>query len=65
MTFIINGMTCNGCEKTIEAAVGRLEGIFSVKANYQMGNTIITFDTTQVSKETIANTISNLGYEVR
>lgn len=35
--FYIEGMTCSGCERTLEHAVLRLEGMHEVRANRQKG----------------------------
>ncbi|SNZ01411.1 mercuric transport protein MerTP [Flagellimonas pacifica] len=64
-TFIVEGMTCTGCENHIESEVNKLDGILSVKAHYEKGNTVVKYDKTKVSKEEIENAISNTGYTVK
>lgn len=60
----IGGMTCTGCEETIQNAVGKLEGIKSVKASYKAGNAIIEFFPDRVDTVKISEAISGSGYTV-
>ena len=39
----IGGMTCTGCEQTIQNNVGKLEGIKSVKASFTTGIAMIEY----------------------
>lgn len=41
--FYISGMTCSGCERTLERAVSRLKGVESVQANHQKGLLEVAF----------------------
>lgn len=60
----IGGMSCTGCEETIQNAVGKLEGIKSVKASYKAGNAIIEFFPDMVDTVKISEAISGSGYTV-
>ena len=39
----IGGMTCTGCEQTIQTSVAKLEGVKSVKASFTTGNALIEY----------------------
>lgn len=60
----ISGMTCTGCEQTIQTSVTKLEGVSTVKADYKSGKAIVDFnpDLTDTSKIRIA--ITHSGYKV-
>jgi len=60
----IGGMTCTGCEETIQRRVGELEGIKSVKASYTAGNAIIEFFPARVDSVKIKEAITGSGYSV-
>ena len=60
----IGGMSCTGCEETIQNAVGKLEGIKSVKASYTAGNAVIEFFPDKVDTVKIKEAISGSGYTV-
>jgi copper chaperone len=61
----IGGMTCLGCEQTIQKNLGKLEGIKSVKASFTLGNAIIEYYPGQVDTAKIKATIIGSGYTVK
>ena len=61
----IGGMTCLGCEQTIQNNVGKLEGIKSVKASFNAGNAIIEYFPATVDTVKIKEAISGSGYTVK
>lgn len=63
-TFTVEGMTCAGCENHVESEVNKLDGIISVKASYEEGNTIVKYDRTKVTEEQIIKAINSTGYNV-
>lgn len=60
----ISGMTCTGCEQTIQSAVSELEGIGSVTASHTAGNAIVEFDSTLTDTNQIKEKINQSGYLV-
>lgn len=58
----IGGMTCSGCEQTIQNNVGKLEGIKSVKASFTAGNAIIEYFPAKVDTVQIKKAITGSGY---
>ncbi len=60
----IEGMSCEGCENTIESALAKLDGVYEAEALHKEGIATITFDSTKVDTQIISQTIDNLGYEV-
>ena len=63
-TFTVEGMTCTGCENHVESEVNKLDGILSVKASYEKGNTMVKYDSTKVTEEQIVKAINSTGYKV-
>lgn len=63
-TFILDGMTCTGCENHVESEVNKLDGIVSVKASYEEGSTMVKYDSTKVSDKQIIKAIDSTGYKV-
>ena len=62
--FAIQGMTCTGCEQTIQSGISSIKGVKQVKANFKNGKAFVEFlpdmaDTIQM-KEKIATS----GYVV-
>ena len=60
----IEGMTCTGCEQTIQRNVGKLEGIKSIKATFTDGRAVIEYYPTSVDTLRIKDAITGSGYKV-
>ncbi|MCU4173760.1 cation transporter [Carboxylicivirga sp. N1Y90] len=61
----VEGMTCEGCENTVEVGLTKLEGVASVEADHTTGLTKIQVDTAMVSKTKLAETVKKFGYAVK
>lgn len=61
----INGMTCTGCEQTIQNRLGKLEGIKSVKASFTTGNAIVEYFPGKVDTLKMKETVTGSGYTVK
>jgi copper chaperone CopZ len=62
MEILINGMTCTGCEQTIQNNVSKLDGIKSVKASFTLGNAIIEYLPGRADTVKIKETVNGSGY---
>lgn len=58
----IDGMTCSGCESTIEGAVKGLNGVKSVKASHENANAIIEVLEADADTTAIMAKIDQAGY---
>ena len=58
----IKGMTCTGCEQTIQAAVSSLGGIQYIKASHTEGKAIVVFDKAVTDSTKIKEKINGKGY---
>ncbi len=61
----IGGMTCTGCEQTIQAGITKLDGIKSVKASYVAGNALVEFYPGITDTVKIKTAITGSGYTVK
>jgi len=61
----ISGMTCSGCEQTVQTTVAKLDGIKSVKASFQTGNAVIEYNAAKVDSLKIKEAINGSGYTVK
>jgi len=59
----VNGMTCVGCEVTLEENISKIEGVVTVKASHSDEEAIIEFDSTKTDIKTITETIEESGYK--
>ena len=62
--FLVEGMTCTGCENAIQKRVKSLPGIELVKADHVAMQTQVVFDKTLVDEEKITTAITDAGYTV-
>jgi copper chaperone CopZ len=60
----IKGMTCTGCEQTIQTRVGGLEGVKSVKASFVTGKAMIEYLPGVTDTVKIKEMITGSGYGV-
>jgi len=63
--FIIQGMTCEGCEEHINNELSKLGGVLSYTTSYVDRNSLVSFDKSKVDLKTIEATINKTGYEVK
>lgn len=61
----IGGMTCTGCEETIQSGISKLEGIKSVKASYVTGNALVEYYSGVTDTVKIKEAITGSGYTVK
>ncbi len=64
MDINVDGMTCTGCENTINTGLSEIPGIVEVKSSYLNGITFVKFDSTQANIEKISEVIVEKGYAV-
>ncbi|MBI2794514.1 MAG: mercuric transport protein MerTP [Ignavibacteria bacterium] len=64
VTFAIKGMTCTGCETTINSEVRKLDGIVSVATSYNLGNSVVEYDKSKIAVGKIEDAINSTGYTV-
>jgi copper chaperone CopZ len=64
MEVSISGMTCTGCEQTIQTNVAKIEGVMSVKATFTTGKAVVDFNPAQADTSKIRTAITGSGYKV-
>ena len=66
--FGIEGMTCAvGCAKTIEKKMAKMEGVKSVKVDFDKRMAMVEYDEAKVSPEALEETVTKVGevYKVK
>ena len=63
VTIDIGGMTCANCAATIEDAVGGLDGVGEVSANYATDEASVAFDPERVSLAEVFAAVESAGYD--
>jgi len=62
-SIAVNGMTCVGCEVTLEKNISKIIGVVRVKASHTDNEAIIEFDSTKTNVDAIINIIKDSGYK--
>ncbi|WP_227431208.1 copper ion binding protein [Psychrobacter sp. I-STPA6b] len=63
-TIYIEGMTCQGCVKSVVNAVSALSGVDSVDVSLEKKHADVSFDMTQVSLDELRECIEDAGFDV-
>jgi copper chaperone CopZ len=64
ITFDIEGMTCTGCEASVENAASGVNGVLEADASYDTGKATIKYDQSKTDREAIVVAINKTGFTV-
>ena len=62
-SYLVEGMTCSGCERTVQKVVTNLEGVESANADFTTSTVSVEYDPTKVGIDEIQSAIKNVGYK--
>ena len=62
-SYLVEGMTCSGCERSIEKIVSNLEGVQSAKADLQTSTVSVEYNPEKVNIDQIKSAINKIGYK--
>jgi copper chaperone len=65
VTLMVQGMSCGHCVKAIEGSVGELKGVSIVKVNLEDSKVDVEYNASEVTLDTIKETIDDQGYDVQ
>lgn len=63
--FIIQGMTCEGCEEHVNNQLSKVNGVLAYKTSYVKRSSLVTFDKSKVDVRAIESAINKTGYKVK
>ena len=61
--YLVEGMTCGGCERTVQKVITNLEGVESAKADLQTSTVSIEYDPEKVDIDQIKSAVNSVGYK--
>lgn len=61
-SYLVEGMTCSGCERAIQRVVSNLEGVTSAKADLNTSTVSVEFDSAKVNIGEISSAVNKIGY---
>lgn len=59
----VEGMTCTGCENTVEKSVMALDGVMDVEASHINKTALVKYDKTRANPDDMMTKINDKGYE--
>jgi copper chaperone CopZ len=62
-TYVVEGMTCSGCERTVSRIVGNIEGVKSSKADHASSTVLVEYDPSKVTIDKIKSAVNGVGYK--
>jgi len=62
-TYLVEGMTCSGCERTVSKVVSNIEGVASAKANLSSSTVSVEYDPSKVTVDKIKEAVNQVGYK--
>lgn len=62
-TYQVEGMTCSGCERTVQRVLSMLQGVSDVQASFKESQVSLTYNPDLVSIDDIKSQIQKVGYQ--
>lgn len=63
MELTVTGMTCDGCERSVGNAIGRLSGVSKVEADHRTGRVLVEAEG-PIDGEAVRDAVEDAGYDV-
>ena len=63
-TYLVEGMTCEGCERTVSKVVSSIDGVESSKADLKTATLSVEYDPSKVTLDHIKSAINKVGYRL-
>ena len=64
VTLNVKGMSCGHCVKSIEGAVGKLQGVERTLVDLSAGTVTVEYKDDAVNLDSVKEAIADAGYEV-
>lgn len=59
----VEGMTCEGCESGVKAALERLEGVREAEVSHKRSRTSVVYDPSKVGPRELLAAVESVGYK--
>ena len=60
----VSGMTCGGCERSVQNALTSRKGVTAAKADRNAGVVAVEFDPAQIQRAALEKAIAEAGFKV-
>ena len=62
-SYLVEGMTCSGCERTVQKVITNLEGVASARADLKSATVSVEYDPEKVDVDQIKTAVNRVGYK--
>ena len=62
-SYLVEGMTCSGCERAIQKVISNLQGVTAANADMHTSTVSVCYDPSLVNIEQIKSAIMRIGYK--
>lgn len=62
-SYLVEGMTCTACERTVERVLEMIDGVASAKAELKSSTVSIEYDSSKATIDDIRAAIKKVGYK--
>jgi mercuric ion transport protein len=62
-SYLVEGMTCSGCERAIQRVVSSVQGVSQVEADANNSTVSVEYDPQQVTIDQIKSAVNKIGYK--
>lgn len=63
-SYLVEGMTCSGCERAIQKTVSGIAGVEFAKVDLASSTVSVNYDSSRVTIDKIKSAVNNLGYKI-
>jgi copper chaperone CopZ len=58
----VEGMTCDGCVRSVERKLSKVAGVESARVNLETGEAIVEYDDSRAHVEQLIGAVEQIGY---
>jgi copper chaperone CopZ len=62
-SYLVEGMTCSGCERAVSGVIANIEGVSASKADLDSSTVTIEYDPSKVTIDDIRDAVKRVGYK--
>lgn len=63
-SYLVEGMTCSGCERTVSKVISNVPGVKAAKADLNSASVSIEYDPSAVNIDQIRASLNKVGYKI-
>jgi copper chaperone CopZ len=61
--YLLEGMTCSGCERTVSRVVSNIEGVKFANADLKTSTVTVEYDAEKVTIDKMKSAVNSVGYK--